>query len=255
MERKKIKYVGFYDIAKSPTDRVCNLAATNKMNYIADTLVEAGYEVQFISPSWMGNQTKVPFEMQKTLKIDNHKRVTYCPSWKTKSKIMRNLKILIALIWLFIYLLFTTKKNEKVIAYHVQWISLPIRMAKSIRKFELVLEVEEIYSDVMVFSNRFVRWENGLLNQADAFLYSTDLLKDKLAFSKPNLIIYGEYKTYPKLSSPINDGRIHLLYAGIIDEHKKGAFNALEASKYLSEKYVLHIIGFGQIEKLEFLIK
>lgn len=148
MERKTIKYIGFYDTAVSQTDRVCNLAATNKMNYIADTLVEAGYDVHFISPSWMGDQTKVSFELQKTKKIDRHKTVTYCPSWKTRSKFMRNIKILGALIWLFIYLLLTTKKNEKVIAYHVQWISLPIRMAKSIRKFDLVLEVEEIYSDV-----------------------------------------------------------------------------------------------------------
>lgn len=255
MERKKIKYIGFYDTGESQTDRVCNLAAKNKMNYIADTLVEAGYDVQFISPSWMGDQTKVSFELQKTLKIDRHKSVTYCPSWKTRSKFMRNIKILCALIWLFIYLLVTTKKDEKVLAYHVQWISLPVRLAKSIRKFDLVLEVEEIYSDVMVFNDRFVKWENALLNQADAFLYSTDLLKDKLAFDKPFLVIYGEYKIYPKLSSPSNDGKIHLLYAGIIDEHKKGAFNALEASKYLSEKYVLHIVGFGQIEKLKNLIE
>src|SRR5699024_3951273 len=162
MERKTIKYIGFYDTAVSQTDRVCNLAATNKMNYIADTLVEAGYKVQFISPSWMGDQTKVSFEMQKTVNIGKHKYVTYCPSWKTRSKIMRNIKILSALIWLFIYLLLTTKKNEKVIAYHVQWISLPVRMAKSIRKFDLVLEVEEIYSDVMVFNDRFVKWEKAL---------------------------------------------------------------------------------------------
>ena len=255
MERKTIKYIGFYDTAVSQTNRVCNLAATNKMNYIANTLVEAGYEVQFISPSWMGDQTKVSFEMQKTVNIGKHKYVTYCPSWKTRSKFMRNTKILSALIWLFIYLLLTTKKNEKVIAYHVQWISLPVRMAKSIRKFDLVLEVEEVYSDVMVFNDRFVKWEKALLNQADAFLYSTDLLKDKLVFEKPFVVIYGEYKTHPKLSTPPNDGKIHLLYAGIIDEHKKGAFNALEASKFLSEKYVLHIIGFGQIEKLKNLIE
>ncbi len=251
MESKSIKYVGFYDITESLTDRVCNLAATNKMNYIADTLVEAGYEVHFISPSWMGNQTKKPFEMQKTIKIDENKNVTYCPSWKTRTRITRNIKILIALIWLFIYLLFTTKKNEKVIAYHVQWISLPIRMAKAFRKFDLVLEVEEVYQDIMVFNKQFVRWEDRLLNKADAYIYSTDLLIQKLGDSKPYVVLYGEYKSYEKLTNPINDGKIHLLYAGIIDEHKRGALNAVEASRYLSERYLLHIIGFGQVDKLK----
>lgn len=250
MTRTKIKYIGFFDVPESRSDRVCNISATNKMNYIANTLIEAGYEVDIISPSWMGDKTKVLYEMQKTIIIDAFKKVTYCPSWKTNNKITRNIKILISLIWLFLYLLVYTDKGEKVIAYHVQWISLPIRAAKFIRKFDLVLEIEEIYQDVTKLNELFIRWENKLINRADAFVYSNDLLKGQIQTSKPGIVIYGEYKVYEKLSMPNNDGKIHLLYAGIIDEHKKGAFNALEASKYLSDKYVLHIIGFGQIEKL-----
>lgn len=255
MKRKIIKYVGFYDVTNSISDRVCNLAATNKMNYIADTLIEAGYEVQHISPSWMGDQTKVSFEMQNTLRIGKYKSVTYCPSWRTSNKVTRNIKIIVALTWLFLYLLFNTSKDEKIIAYHVQWISIPIRMAKFFKRFELVLEVEEVYQDVMMFKDYFVRWENALLKKADSYLYSTDLLKKKLASPKPSVVVYGEYKNYEKISLPISDNRIHLIYAGIIDEHKKGAFNALEASRFLSEKYVLHIVGFGEVEKLTNLIK
>src|SRR5690606_27057474 len=55
----------------------------------------------------------------------------------------------------------------------------------------------------------------------------------------------------PQLAVPPDDDKIHLLYAGIIDTHKAGAFNALRAAEYLSEKYVLHIIGFGAVELLQ----
>jgi len=47
------------------------------------------------------------------------------------------------------------------------------------------------------------------------------------------------------LASPPDDGKIHLLYAGIIDTHKAGAFNAIECARFLTENYILHIIGFG----------
>lgn len=41
-----------------------------------------------------------------------------------------------------------------------------------------------------------------------------------------------------------------MLYVGVIGSHKRGAFNALESTTYISNQYVLHIIGFGETEKL-----
>lgn len=260
MERKKIKYIGFYDTGESQTDRVCNLAATNKMNYIADTLVEAGYDVQFISPSWMGDQTKVTFELQKTLKIDRHKSVTYCPSWKTRSKFMRNIKILCALIWLFIYLLVTTKKDEKVLAYHVQWISLPVRLAKSIRKFDLVLEVEEIYSDVWKDGLSMKGAELQLIDSANYYIFVSDMLKEKLnKHSSESIVLYGSYcRNKIKKNTEENHSPVKIVYAGSVERLKGGAFNAVSTMKYLPTKYRLYVLGHGSennIKNLKSLIK
>jgi hypothetical protein len=82
-------------------------------------------------------------------------------------------------------------------------------------------------------------------------LFSTDLLAEKLNNNKPFVIIYGNYTVPEKLANPTNDGKIHLLYAGIIDSHKAGAFNAIETALFLNENYMMHIIGFGEIEKLQ----
>lgn len=251
MNNKKIKYLGFYDVEGSNSDRVSNIAAINKMNYISDALIEAGYQVQILSPSWMGEKTKVNFERKKVIKVNEDKSIMFCPSWKTKNKITRNIKISLSIIWLFLHLIFSTKKNEKVLMYHVPWLSIPVRGAKFFKKFKLILELEEVYQDVGTIKESFKIWENKLIESADAFLYSTDLLESRIQSKKPNVIIYGEYKIYERLAQPTKDGKIHLVYAGIIDEHKKGAFNALEASRYLDDKYRLHILGFGQIDKLK----
>lgn len=255
MDRKSIKYVGFYDFPNSKSNRVCNLAATNKMDYIASAINRAGYDVEIISPSWMGDNSNVRFERQNTVIVDQGVSVTFCPSWITKNKITRNIKIVFSLLWLFFYLILNVKRNEKILAYHVQWISIPIRAAKFIKGFELILEVEEIYQDVLVFNSFFPIWENKLIEAADKYIFSTELLISRLGIEKPFVIIYGAYNIQDKICTKNNDGKIHLVYAGIIDSHKKGAFNALEASKYLTERYHLHIIGFGEIETLKDHIK
>ncbi len=222
------------------------------MDYICEAINQAGFSVHLVSPSWISEESNSGwFQKQKTVTVAEGKKVTLCPSFVTKTKITRNIKIVFTLGWLFFWLLKNAKKNEKILVYHVQWLSLPIRWAKKLKGFELVLEVEEIYADVSLIHPYFMVLEEKLIASADAYFFSTELLAERIKpANKPHLIIYGVYKNYPKLSSPPKDGKTHLLYAGIIDSHKGGAFNAIEASAFLPEIYVLHIVGFGEFDKL-----
>ena len=147
------------------------------------------------------------------------------------------------------------KKNEKILVYHSIWITVPILIAQKIKKFKIILEVEEIYQDVMTLHPFFDKWENKMLHNADAYLFSTDILPHKLKIKKPYCVIYGSYSVEEKINTPSNDNKIHVVYAGIIDQEKKGAFNALASAQYLPENFVLHIIGFGDTKTLLPLIK
>lgn len=249
---REVKYIGFYSLPGAKPERVSSLAATGKMDYICDAINQAGYSVHLISPSWIYEIDSTRwFHKQNTVKISEGKKLTYCPSFVTKNKITRNFKIIFTLAWLFFWLLKNTKKNEKILVYHVQWLSLPIRWAKKLKGFKLVLEVEEIYADVSLIHPYFKVLEEKLIASADAYLFSTELLAEKINHpQKPQITIYGAYKSYPFLFKPPEDGKIHLLYAGIIDSQKAGAFNAIEATTFLPENYVLHVIGFGELEKL-----
>src|SRR5690606_32357247 len=147
-------------------------------------------------------------------------------------------KIILALTWLFFYLIRNARKDEKILVYHSIWITIPILLAQKFKKFKIVLEVEEIYQDVKTLHPLLDKWEYKMLAQAHSYLFSTDLLPLKLKTTKPFVVIYGSYSVHPKIATPPTDGKIHLLYAGIIDFDKRGAVNALESAMYLPENYV-----------------
>lgn len=254
--QKEIKYIGFYQNPLGKSKRNHALPATNKMDYIAYALYEAGYNVHMVTPSSMVDGKEQPFfERTQTHNIFSWKKVTAVSSWRTSTKWGGYFKIIWSLFWLFSFLVIKVKRNEKILVYHSPWLALPIILAKRIRRFHLILEVEEIYSDISSLHPYFDKLELKLIDVADSFLLSTDLLVNKFGHNRKSLIIYGDYSAIDLIEKPINDGKIHLIYAGIIDSIKAGAFNALESSLYLDDKYILHIIGFGETELLEKRIK
>ena len=51
MKRKRIRYIGYYDIPKSTQNREFSPAATNFMTYLSSVIVEEGYDVEIVSMS------------------------------------------------------------------------------------------------------------------------------------------------------------------------------------------------------------
>lgn len=249
--KNKIKYIGFYDQNNSIFKRVHALAATNKMDYICEALNEAGYDVNLISPSWFNDSASLaPFKKKSTVILHKKNTLTYVFSYGTKKKWATKLKILASLIWLFYWLVLNVKKEEKILVYHSPWLVLPVLLAKRIKRFHLILEVEEVYSDVSSLHSYFDKLEQEIFKKADSYLFSTELLAKKINANKKQIIIYGNYRTYESFTKPIEDNKIHLVYAGIIDLEKMGAFNAIESALFLPANYVMHIIGFGEEDKL-----
>lgn len=241
----KIKYIAFYEeAATDKQNRYAVLAAVDKVNYISNTLVKNNYEVTIVSPSWTlnnsgfyegGNRVLTPYINLKTFH-----------SFGSGIKIFRMFKYLYTLLQLFLYLIFNTVKDEPVIVYHSVILSLPVRAARLIRRFSLILEVEEIYQDVSSFSNYMKRSEYKIIHKADKYIFSTELLNEKINESKkPFVIIYGVYNNEDLISEKEADGYIHVVYAGNFSPKKGGGLAAVDCAAYLSKNYHVHIIGFG----------
>ncbi|PKH10176.1 glycosyltransferase, partial [Planomicrobium sp. MB-3u-38] len=171
-------------------------------------------------------------------------------------KYLKPLSVLISQFWLFIYLILNTKKGENLIVYHSLWLMYPLYVAKKIKKFKLILEVEEIYQDARKVSKINSLLEHKTINLADKYIFPTSLLNDKInSQSKGHTILYGTYKIEERRVSNFSDGKIHIVYAGTFDPNKGGVQTAIEIAPHLSNNYHLHIMGFGSSSQLKETIK
>ena len=243
---KKIKYIGYYDTIFQR--RIMSPAAVDKMNYISEKLSELGYIVEIIScgmiadKGYKGTKEKIGYNIYvkyfRTLK-------------KSKLKIINKVFRAYELLVLFMYFLICVKKEEKILVYHSLMNMKAIFWAKKIKKFKIILEIEEIYADVLE-NQKLKKKEINYLEKADYYLFSTTFLNKEInKYSKPYVIIHGVYKVEKIMTHKFNDNKIHLIYAGTFDLHKGGVKIAIQTAQYLPSNYVIHILGFGTSQQVE----
>lgn len=241
--KNEIKYVGFYDVLREGKQyRVYSLAAAKKMDYICHELSTLGYKVRIVSPSYVTAKGNKKIERKSHL-ISDACCLELPPSCEANNKISRVIRVLQSRVWLFTYLLKNTKRNEKVLVYHNYSLALPVILAQKIKGFDVVLEVEEIYSKVWKLSC-IQRWkEKILLKYADEnCLVVSEVLAEELKLKKP-AVSYGSYMICDKPHRSVNDGTIKLILTGSVDKERGNGFLAVEAMKYLPSQYKLFISG------------
>lgn len=236
-----MKYIAFYDDeAHLYEKRSVAPSAANVVRYMAEVMSDCT-AVEIISPS----RTLLPKGFFKSRKTQITDKITLLQpfTFGVRTAIGRLLSAIQIRLWLFFYLLKNCKRGEKIIAYHSLSTMSVIKAVKKIKKLNVVLEIREIYADV---KNKDNAKEYDFFKLADSFIFPTTLMNEKInKINKPTVIATGIYKPEPRLSKKIDDGRLHIVYAGNLNPAKGGAFAAIEAGKYLNDKYHLHILGYG----------
>lgn len=241
--KKEVKYIGFYDVLRDGKQyRVYSLAAAKKMDYICQELSLLGYKIRIVSPSYVTVEGNKKVKKQ-SLKIDDSCFLELPSSCEAKSKIKRIIRVLQSRVWLFTYLLKNTERNEKILVYHNYNLALPVILAQKIKGFNIVLEVEEIYSKVWKLT-RLQTWkEKLLLKYADEdSLVVSDVLLDELELKEP-AISYGSYMVCDEPHIKINDGITRLVLTGSVDKERGNGFLAVDAMRHLPSNYKLFISG------------
>lgn len=246
MLSKPITYISFFDTQDSIIKRNYVTSAANKIEYIANAIASSDINVEILSASQVIEERfKLYPSEQKHLSENISVKLPF--SWGGNRGFLKKVKIVWHLIYLLTYLIFKCRKSDTVIVYHSLGYFDIIRWAKKICNFKLILEVEEIYSDVSKMSSYWKGLEFKMFDIADAFILSNDLLNAKInVHHKPSVVIYGTYHVEQKLTEKFNDGKIHAVYAGTFDPDKGGAQAAISAVEYLPENYHVHICGFGE---------
>lgn len=241
-----MKYFGYYADSARADKANCTLAAVNKMDYIADVIANITGSAEIISFSSVADTIKT----DEYIALREGVWVKYFNLKPHKNRIIRVLSRFIDKLKFLIWILKNVSKSETVIVYHSLGYFGLINLAHRLKKFRLVFEVEEIYSDV-IGNKRLRKKEVKILKSAEAYIFPTKLLSNLINKSgKPEAIIHGTYKAEPAREKIFNDGKIHIVYAGTLDPRKGGAAAATAAGEFLPEKYHIHILGFGSDEEI-----
>ena len=236
-----IYYVGFYGKDEDPSRRLASQAAVDKMDYIAGKL-SVYDKVTVVSASQTTRCGKVFLGKRTQLQDRVFLRTFFSVGWPI-AKLAR-LELLAKQIQVFCYLLIHCSKKCNVLVYHSLYTMKSVNLAHRLRRFHLILEVEEIYQDVVDISAQRQAVEYKTFAEADAYLFSTEYLNEKLnQIHKNHCIVYGNYRVCidPK---PAPDRRIHVVFGGNL-ERSKGALQAAKAGALLPEEYLVHIAGNG----------
>lgn len=248
-----MKYLAFYttdhfrdrQLAVSP-------AGVSKSAYVAQLLRSTGRPVEIVSPCWSkcGRWQAWPAADEP---LGDGLTLHQLAAFGVPARWLTPLQWAFALWQVFWYLLRHTRAGEPVAAYHSYYLCLPLLLAKRLRKFRLVLEVEEIYQDIMSLPKPVRRWERAVIRQADAYIFSTAALGQAVQpGAKPTVVINGSYRcAAPADAAPFADGAVHCLYSGTFDPAKEGAYLAIRAAAYLPAAYCVHISGFGTPEQVQ----
>lgn len=237
-------YLGYYNCEQIAAEyRKAPPPAMNKMNYIISVLSDiAPGKVMVVSPC---ETTAYQYIKGSIHEINNGIALKTFDSFQSKYKILRGIGHKWTKTQLFLFLLKHIKSEDTILVYHSLPLIKIIKWIRAIKGCKLVIEVEELYSDVREDSN-LRRKEINYLRLADQYIMITELLnKEVNQLNKPAIISHGTYRTNPKYCEKRSDGKIHVVYAGSFNPIKGGALAAIEAAKYLDEKYVLHILGKG----------
>ena len=240
---KKLCYLGYYDVSENRDEmRSCPLAAVNKMTYICSAINRAGYDVEIVSASRTAGKQDCPGHL---IRVSENTSLRLFPCKGTGSVWKRGVRA-IEMQWrIFQYLWKNIQSGDVLLAYHSLGYVRTLWLLKKLKRFRLILEVEEIYSDV-TGDERVRKLEMRLFKAADAYLFPTELLDEKINTErKPAVVVYGTYQVEEERNCSWGDGKRHLLYAGTLDPRKGGAAAATAAAGELSEGYHVHILGFG----------
>ncbi|MBA4310822.1 MAG: hypothetical protein C0425_10885 [Chlorobiaceae bacterium] len=257
---KNIKYVAFYDVHSSEEKRNVKASAINKIDYISNVLIEVGYCVEIISPSWTTIEEKCEFD-ETRIELGFNKNLTKLPTRSFGGKLKNKAKMLSSMIHLTKYLMKNLNNDDVLLIYHSNILYPAIKFVKIFKGNEICLEIEEIYQDAQNNPPLLKFFENKLIELGDNFILSTHRLIEKLP-QKNNqdsvVVIEGAYKPYNQITKPsinvlnnFSKDKIHVVYAGTFDIRKKGVLMAINAAKNLSSDYHFHIIGFGSEEEIE----
>lgn len=244
----KIHYFSYYLKNGMEKQRQTFPASLEKIEYIKDSIKNSGKSVILVSTA-MANPG-IGYLRGQIDSIDEFETQVYFSTFKFKNRLINKVSVLYMTLQIILYTLFKVDKDDEVLIYHSLSYILPFNFIKKIKRIKIVLEFNDLYHTTSKKLFKYKEKEIKFIESVDKYLFMNDIAADSFNNKKPYILSYGNYKNPQKRVVKFADGKIHVVYAGIIEDTRKAARLAAEAAIYLNEKFTVHILGFGNEEQV-----
>lgn len=225
-----------------------------KAKYVVDVLsrIDDVKIVSFASGGreWNGFYSKASQKWRDNIDIE------FCYTFGSKSKCFRMIERWFNILQMMFYLI-RVPNDDIVVLYHERYFRHAISFLKFFRSTpKIILQVEELYTMVGNYPQKMIDKEINSIRKADAYILVNDVISSILRLDTSLFCVaYGPYKAnnISINEMPFKDNKIHVLYAGTFDRIKRGAEMAINACRFLPEKYCVHIAGFGKSDDISYI--
>lgn len=245
-KRSTVYYVCYYAEPDFSNDIVSYPSVWSKIDYVSDTIKKNGFDVCYVCPVMPYNGK---FK-KRIIQIDRNERHVYFSAYRNKRlRIVNIVNALAQNFQILSYLLLHVRRDDHVLIYHSMF---HVRWAGILRRIfgkQYYLQIEDVYSALSPDGVRFEAKEWEFFESAKGYLCVNSLIKDRIKNPAPKIISHGRY-VVPDILEQFCSNKCRLVYAGVIEQVRKGAFLAADAMKYLPDQYELVILGFGKEEDI-----
>jgi hypothetical protein len=235
--KPRIHYLSFYLAPGMEDEREPNPAGFPKIEYIRSSALAAGADVQAVSTAIA--------KPGRLLRRQTRDGWIYLPTIRlTGGRVGYGIALVFMWAQLVRYLLTEVKADDTVLAYHSLSYVLPLRAIRRVKRFRFVLELNELYTVYTRQSDGRRAAEERFARTADAYVVMNRHAAREVTGRKPHVISHGTYSAPDRQRPQRDDGKIHAVYAGVVD-FRRGAALAAEAALHLDDRFAVHILGYG----------
>ncbi|MBR3632713.1 MAG: hypothetical protein IKN49_06640 [Elusimicrobiaceae bacterium] len=224
-------------------------AANQKIDYVINKLNDLQKNFHVISLA-KTERKYMRFYKGKTVSCTPHGKYTVWNTFGNPNLVFRIIHRVYRLYQLYRFLS-SLSSEDVVIVYHSLFYAELVYKLHKKKKFKLILEVEEVYQDIVKCSKRTALYENKIIQSADGYILVADTLISKIPNDKPYIIFNGTYHAEPVIDAPAEDGKIHCVYAGNCSPIQGCASAAVSSAEFLPSNYHVHILGVGPDKEIK----
>ncbi len=245
---KKVHYIGWYITPDSWGTYKCAVAGMMKMRYVADQIQNAGCDLHILS---LVEKQASGFYASSQEEYEG-KHIRYMGGVGSKNPLMGRINSAIKHLTFAFYILFKTSKKDLIVLYHSYDYTKLLAKLKRFIKRNIVIEVEEIYGYNALCDMPWVDDEISQIKKFKKFTCVNDGIPRVLGLRPEDyVVIYGSAVFTKRTAERFNDGKIHVVYSGVIENKKLGASTALEVARCLPSNYMLHISGYARNKEIK----